>query len=147
MDSNCGSRNCSSRQKCIPRPLSSAPGVSKIGIDAMSRNGCFRSGAQPSIQASVAERKRQAHCSFASGSSGRESINFSSRWYNAPPRGNHGEPDCSSPATEEGKKARARRTAATRRGIGGSGKSRRCGRKVRGSSGAQDAEANVNCCA
>ena len=47
LNSNCRSGNCSSGQGCIPRQVSSAPGVSKIGIGAMSQNGCSRSGISP----------------------------------------------------------------------------------------------------
>jgi len=45
----CGSDNCSSRQGCIPRQRSCAPGASKTGTGSMSQNGYLRNGASPWI--------------------------------------------------------------------------------------------------
>jgi hypothetical protein len=47
LNSNCSSRNCSSRHGCIFFRLSSAPGASKTGIGSMFQNGYWRSGALP----------------------------------------------------------------------------------------------------
>ena len=47
LNSSCGSRNCSCRQRCMLRQPYSAPGASKTGIGAMSQNGFWRSGASP----------------------------------------------------------------------------------------------------
>jgi hypothetical protein len=44
--------------------------------------------------------------------------------------GDYDEPDWSSPATAEGKTARARRNGAAERGVGGPGKSRGAGAKI-----------------
>jgi hypothetical protein len=45
--SNCGSCNCNSRQRRMPRRVSSAFGASKIGIVSTSQNGYLGSGASP----------------------------------------------------------------------------------------------------
>ena len=60
LNSNCRSGNCSSRRRCIPFRLSSAPGVSKTGIGSISQSGYWRSGASPSIQISTAPRDHSA---------------------------------------------------------------------------------------
>jgi len=46
-NSNCGRDNSNSRQSCMPRRVSSAPGASKTGIESTSRNGYLGSGASP----------------------------------------------------------------------------------------------------
>src|SRR5260370_33921701 len=47
LNSNCWSGNCSLLRGRIPARLSSASGVSKTGIGAISQNGYLRSGASP----------------------------------------------------------------------------------------------------
>jgi len=47
LNSNWRCDTCSSRQRCMPRRLSCAPGVSTTEIGAMSRNGYSRSGVSP----------------------------------------------------------------------------------------------------
>jgi hypothetical protein len=58
LNSNSGSGNCDSRQRCMSCRVNSATGAGKTGIGAMSRNGCLGSGASPWIQTSAPPRDR-----------------------------------------------------------------------------------------
>jgi hypothetical protein len=64
LNSNCGSCNCSSRQKCIRRQQGCEPGANKTGIGAMSQNGSWRSGASRWIATPAALRDSAGrhHC-------------------------------------------------------------------------------------